>query len=188
METPDEHASLSALTGCVEKFENARVLCIGDIMLDRFVYGAVSRISPEAPIPVMNRETEQRMLGGCGNVARNIVSLGASACLVSVIGDDVIGKQLLSLVADEPNILPYLIPEQERITTEKTRFVSGNQQLLRCDLETTQAINTDSIERVQQIIDDELSNYSAVILSDYGKGVLQPDVIQPPGPSEDSKT
>ncbi|MCI5049323.1 MAG: D-glycero-beta-D-manno-heptose-7-phosphate kinase [Rickettsiales bacterium] len=177
-ETTQDETHLSTLTESVERFGDARVLCIGDIMLDRFVYGSVSRISPEAPIPVISRDSEKRMLGGCGNVARNLVSLGAQACLISVIGDDAIGKQLTALVAEEDKLVPYLITEKDRITTEKTRFVSGTQQLLRCDLETKEAIQADTIKTLKQLIEEELPNYDVVILSDYGKGVLQDTLIE----------
>lgn len=171
-------APLSTLAEKVEDFARARVLCIGDVMLDRFVYGSVSRISPEAPIPVITREREQTMLGGSGNVVRNIVSLGAQSCFISVVGDDVIGKQLLGLIGDEPSVEPYLLTENGRTTTEKTRFVSGTQQLLRCDNETRQPVTQATAERICQIAGQELSHYHALLLSDYGKGVLQPAVLR----------
>lgn len=169
---------LTALASDIERFAGARVLCVGDAMLDRFVYGSVSRISPEAPIPVITRDSEKSMPGGSGNVVRNIVSLGASCCFVSIIGDDAIGKRLVSLIGEEPNVEPYLITEKGRVTTEKARFISGNQQLLRCDNETKTAITRASTERIYQIAADELPNHQALILSDYGKGVLQEDTVR----------
>jgi len=172
------HSPLSDLAEKVEDFAAARILCVGDVMLDRFVYGSVSRISPEAPIPVITREREQAMLGGSGNVVRNIVSLGAQSCFISVIGDDAIGKQVLGLIGSEPSVEPYLLTEAGRMTTEKTRFVSGTQQLLRCDHETRQAISQPSADRLCQIAQQEMPNYHALLLSDYGKGVLQPSTLR----------
>jgi len=176
--SPTPLPSLASQTARVESFSNARILCVGDVMLDRFVYGSVSRISPEAPIPVMSRDSEQRMLGGSGNVVRNIVSLGASSCFISVIGDDAIGKQLLGLIGEEPHVVPYLITENGRVTTEKTRFISGTQQLLRCDKETREPLRAASFERIAHIAHDEMPEYHALILSDYGKGVLERELTE----------
>ena len=97
---------LSNLSTRVETLSNARVLCIGDIMLDRFIYGSVERTSPEAPVPVLRIINEKKMLGGAGNVVRNIVSLGAKATLISVVGDDSVGRELTSMVGSEPDIEP----------------------------------------------------------------------------------
>ena len=166
--------ALSALSHAAE----IHILCIGDAMIDRFMYGAVDRISPEAPIPVFTFERESIMLGGAGNVVRNLLSLGAQSTFISVIGDDLVGKQLLSLVAKEARLVPYLLTEKGRITTEKTRYVSGNQQLLRADNETRAAITQATESQLCNLIESELPKHQAVILSDYGKGVLTDRVIR----------
>ncbi|MEM8921625.1 MAG: PfkB family carbohydrate kinase, partial [Pseudomonadota bacterium] len=113
----------------------ARVLCIGDLMLDRFVYGDVKRVSPEAPIPILRNAREQEMLGAVGNVARNVASLGGVAVLLGVVGDDAEGRILANLIGAEQNVEGDVLPERGRRTTLKTRFVAGGQQLLRVDAE-----------------------------------------------------
>ncbi len=176
--SPHPDAPTAALSAKVESFASARILCIGDIMLDRFVYGTVSRISPEAPIPVLARTREDVMLGGAGNVVRNIVSLGAKACFISVVGDDTTGRELIQLIGKEPRIEPYLLTAQGRPTTHKTRYIAGNQQLLRSDYETTAALSDELHDQILQLATEELPNYQALILSDYGKGLLTPRLTQ----------
>jgi D-beta-D-heptose 7-phosphate kinase/D-beta-D-heptose 1-phosphate adenosyltransferase len=163
-----------SLTRCLERFEQTRILCVGDLMLDRFMYGTVDRISPEAPIPVFTQKRELSMLGGAGNVVRNLLSLGINAAFAAVIGDDTVGNKLTKLVGEEANLLPYLISERGRISAKKTRYVAGSQQLLRSDHETSAAIRDDTAERLIDIILSELPQQHALILSDYGKGVLTP--------------
>lgn len=153
-----------------------RVLCIGDVMLDRFIYGNVERISPEAPIPIFTATREERMLGGAGNVVRNLLSLGAEASFVAVVGDDAVATQLTGLVGNEKHLTPYLITERGRISTKKTRYVAGGQQLLRSDSETKKAITDDTASKILDLILPELAKHQAVILSDYGKGVLTPAI------------
>lgn len=172
MTGPTPTSELANLADHVERFADARILCVGDSMLDRFVYGEVSRISPEAPIPVLTRKDEKRMLGGAGNVVRNIISLGAKSCFISVIGDDAVGHDLVKLIGGEKNIEPYLITESGRVTTEKTRYIASNQQLLRCDDETKQQITADSTKQLITIAAAEITKHDMLILSDYGKGVL----------------
>ena len=106
----------------VQKLAEAQVLCVGDVMLDRFVYGSVDRVSPEAPIPVLRIDQESTMLGGAGNVVRNLVALGAKCTFVSVIGRDDGGTQLTDLVAELDNVEAYLLRESARPSTIKTRL------------------------------------------------------------------
>ena len=156
----------------LDRFGGARVLVIGDIMLDRFMYGTVDRISPEAPIPVFTQQREERMLGGAGNVVRNLLSLGAEATFVAVIGDDAVGNQLTALVGAEKNLQPYLISERGRISPKKTRYVAGSQQLLRSDHETKTDIRDETAAKLLDIVISEIPRHQAIILSDYGKGTL----------------
>ncbi|PZP84646.1 MAG: bifunctional heptose 7-phosphate kinase/heptose 1-phosphate adenyltransferase [Azospirillum brasilense] len=167
-------SSPQELTRHLDGLAQARVLCVGDVMLDRFMYGRVERISPEAPIPVFTQQSESAMLGGAGNVVRNLLSLGCQAAFASVIGDDAVGNKVTSLVGDEQNLLPYLLAERGRITTKKTRYVAGSQQLLRSDHETSTPIREETQTRLRELVLEELPNYQALILSDYGKGVLTP--------------
>jgi len=158
----------------VGRLRRATVQCIGDIMLDRFVEGAVERISPEAPIPVIRVEHQDAMLGGAGNVARNIGALGARAVLHAVIGDDEPGRELARLA--EAAAEAHLIADVARPTTVKTRFMAGAQQLLRADHETTAPIAAAIGVALLREIDDAAARCQAVVLSDYGKGVLTDDL------------
>jgi D-beta-D-heptose 7-phosphate kinase/D-beta-D-heptose 1-phosphate adenosyltransferase len=160
----------------LDRFDDARILVVGDIMLDRFMYGSVDRISPEAPIPIFTQQREEKMLGGAGNVVRNLLSLGAEATFVSVIGDDRVGNQLTALVGAEKKLLPYLIPERGRISSKKTRYVAGSQQLLRSDHESKHDISDESASKLLDVCLSELPRHQAIILSDYGKGTLTPAV------------
>jgi D-beta-D-heptose 7-phosphate kinase / D-beta-D-heptose 1-phosphate adenosyltransferase len=162
----------------VEALMGSRVLCIGDLMLDRFVYGVVERTSPEAPVPVLRIEKQTVMLGGAGNVVRNIVSLGASASLVSVVGDDTMGRELTTMVGSEPRVEPHLLLEPGRESTVKTRYVANGQQLLRADLESTHDIAELCAENLMRVAADSLSDCDVVVLSDYAKGVLTERVVR----------
>jgi len=147
----------------------AKVLVVGDVMLDRYWYGAVDRISPEAPVPVVRVVREENRLGGCANVAYNVVSLGAQASLLSVVGDDDASHLLEDLVA-KTGIAPYLGRDAQLKTTVKLRIIGRQQQLLRVDFENTPqnevlASQTDQFMTL-------LSNHSVVLFSDYGKGGL----------------
>lgn len=162
----------------LDRFDGATVLVIGDIMLDRFMYGTVDRISPEAPIPVFTQQREERMLGGAGNVVRNLLSLGAEVTFIAVIGDDAVGNQLTALVGSEKRLLPYLIPERGRISAKKTRYVAGSQQLLRSDHESKHDVRDETAAKLLDAALSELPRHQAVILSDYGKGTLTPAICQ----------
>jgi len=163
---------LSALVERVEKLRGTMVLCVGDAMLDRFVYGSVERISPEAPIPVLCIERETAMLGGAGNVVRNLVAVGAAPAFVSVVGDDTAGREVTRLVGEHGEIDPCIVVEPDRQTTIKTRFFASHQQLLRADRESRSpvgdAIRDQLLTRVQRL----LPKAGVMVLSDYGKGVL----------------
>ncbi|HEY0832340.1 MAG TPA: D-glycero-beta-D-manno-heptose-7-phosphate kinase [Azospirillum sp.] len=163
---------MSDLARHIDSLSSARVLCVGDVMLDRFVYGAVDRVSPEAPIPVLRIERESAMLGGAGNVAANVKALGAACRFVSVIGDDSAGAELRRLVASELGGDGGVVSQPGRQTTVKTRFIAGRQQLLRADAETVAPIAAEAANLVSATVRDALFDVGAVILSDYGKGVL----------------
>ena len=154
----------------------ASVLVVGDIMLDRYVYGTVSRISPEAPVPVLREERELAMPGGAGNVVRNLTALGAAVAFISVVGDDQAGSDLTALIGGQPNLTPWLLVQGGRCTTMKTRFVAHGQQLLRTDREEIAPVQPDLAERMLRIIGDAVAATSVTVLSDYRKGVLSGDV------------
>ncbi|MFI4936237.1 MAG: D-glycero-beta-D-manno-heptose 1-phosphate adenylyltransferase [Caulobacterales bacterium] len=173
--SPMDLTSLQQLLGAIA---GARIVAVGDLMVDRFVYGEVARISAEAPIPVMARSHEAVMLGAAGNVARNVAALGGQAALVGVIGGDAAGHEALALIGAEPNIEGFLVVEADRPTTVKSRFVSGGQQLLRLDSETTKPIAGEIERRVVRTVHDAARGAGAILLSDYGKGVVTGAVIE----------
>jgi D-beta-D-heptose 7-phosphate kinase/D-beta-D-heptose 1-phosphate adenosyltransferase len=161
----------------VEKLAAHRVLCVGDVMLDRYVYGQVERISPEAPIPVLHTQREAVTLGGAGNVVRNIVALGGQVDLIGIVGQDQAGYDLAKLLTSLPQVTSYLLTDNSRPTTLKTRFVADGQQLLRADHEVAQASSADMEEQTLLRVKGALENCDIVILSDYAKGVLTNRVV-----------
>lgn len=167
----------SALQDLIARAAGVRVICVGDVMVDRFVYGEVTRMSPEAPIPVLARQRELVMLGASGNVARNVSALGGQAALVGVIGSDSEGREALRLVGEDGRIEGALVTDTARPTTLKTRFVSGGQQLLRVDVEDSGPVSPETSSRLARTIRAVAPGASVIILSDYGKGVVTDDVI-----------
>jgi D-beta-D-heptose 7-phosphate kinase/D-beta-D-heptose 1-phosphate adenosyltransferase len=153
------------------------VLVLGDLMLDRYVFGEVRRISPEAPIPVLRAERRRSVPGGAANVAHNIASLGARAVLVGLIGHDEPGLELERLLQATPGIVPCVVRTPERPTTVKTRFVSGGYQLLRLDEEQTGPIGAALEAELLDRYADVLRRADVVVLSDYAKGVLTDAVL-----------
>jgi D-beta-D-heptose 7-phosphate kinase / D-beta-D-heptose 1-phosphate adenosyltransferase len=157
------------------------ILCIGDLMLDDFVYGEVSRISPEAPAPVIRVSREDVIVGGAGNVARNIASLGAKCLFVGVIGDDVTGEILRAeLSRSRSGIASHLVVDRSRPTTRKLRFVSEHYSthLLRADWEVARPVDAATEATLIKHALKLLPRVGAVVLSDYGKGVLSPRLIR----------
>ncbi|MGE0257157.1 MAG: D-glycero-beta-D-manno-heptose-7-phosphate kinase [Alphaproteobacteria bacterium] len=157
-------------------FSGATILCLGDVMLDRFAYCDTERISPEAPVPVLRLRETRGMLGGAGNVARNIAALGGAAPLIGLVGDDASGAEARALLAATPGILDRTVASR-RPTTCKTRYLAGNQQLVRVDEEHTHALDPDEEAVLIAAAEEALGQADAVILSDYGKGALSPAVL-----------
>ena len=147
----------------------AKVLVVGDVMLDRYWYGAVDRISPEAPVPVVRISREENRLGGCANVAFNAVSVGAQASLLSVVGDDEASHLLQDLIA-KSGITPYFGRDDQLKTTVKLRVIGRQQQLLRVDFENTpqNEVLSSQTQQFMQLLPD----HPVVLFSDYGKGGL----------------
>jgi D-beta-D-heptose 7-phosphate kinase/D-beta-D-heptose 1-phosphate adenosyltransferase len=162
----------------VQRFADARILCIGDLMLDRYVVGQVDRISPEAPIPVVAISSISAMAGASGNVARNIAALGGEVSLIGVVGDDEEGRELVRLLSAEPAIVPNLVTAPGRVTTLKMRFVAAGQQLLRADREVSQPIPRVAEDQILAAYEDELVDATLVVVSDYAKGVLTDRVLE----------
>lgn len=168
----------SNLVPLVENLANHRILCVGDVMLDRYVYGQVERISPEAPIPVLHIQREAVTLGGAGNVVRNIVSLGGHVDLIGVIGQDQAGYDLAKQLTSLPQVTSNLLTDNSRPTTLKTRYVADGQQLLRADFEVNQPISADTEKQIMLRVRGAIEGCNVLILSDYAKGVLSPTVVK----------
>lgn len=156
----------------------AKILIIGDIMLDTYIYGDVRRISPEAPVPVLNFNSQESVIGGAANVAKNISSLGSEATLISVVGKDNSGSSLIGMIGAVKNITAYIKTDRERATTLKSRYISHGQQIMRMDYETIMPIGEVISKDIIKIIEEEVSRHDAVIISDYDKGVLDSSISQ----------
>jgi D-beta-D-heptose 7-phosphate kinase / D-beta-D-heptose 1-phosphate adenosyltransferase len=168
----------ATLSGLLNGFHGARVLVLGDVMLDRFVYGSVERISPEAPIPVVNVERVVDMPGGAANVARNIAAMGAGAILLGVVGDDEWAAQLRLQLASLPTIDAHLVTDASRPTSVKTRYLADGQQVMRADRESRVALAAPVERLVLEEFSASLGDAKVVVLSDYAKGVLSDSITR----------
>ncbi len=164
------------LQQAVKKFGETRILVVGDIIVDQFIWGSVSRISPEAPVPVVNVTREEFLLGGSANVLKNIYSLGGSGSLCGVIGQDGIGQQLVELVENLPAPVNGLI-KGERPTTVKSRVVAQGQQVVRFDREETGGLSNKTLAGMVHFLEEHLREFDAVIVSDYSKGVINESLM-----------
>src|SRR5271157_146480 len=162
----------------VAKWRGVRVFVLGDVMLDKFVYGRVERISPEAPIPVLHHQSEKVMLGGAGNVARNIIALGGEVLLVGALGDDAAGDLVAGPLVAGDRIEGRFVREAHHPTTTKVRYVSGGQQIMRLDIEQPFSLDAQKIQAICDWLAGAADTVSAIVLSDYAKGVLQPALIE----------
>jgi len=154
------------------EFKKPKVLCLGDIMLDTFTYGSVDRISPEAPVPVLRQLRERSMLGGVGNVVSNLVKFECDITLISVIGNDLKGREVLDLLSINETVVNFIQVEKNRLTTHKNRFVCGKAHMLRVDSETTLDILQSTEDRIISLIQSLETDYDVVIISDYCKGAI----------------
>lgn len=161
-----------------ESFRRYKILIIGDVMVDSYIWGSVSRISPEAPVPIVNVTKRERRLGGAANVALNVKALGATPILCSVIGQDEESNFLTALLQQENLSTEGLISSPERITTIKHRILSGSQHMLRIDSEMTNPIAPSEADALLNRVADLLPQADAIIFEDYDKGVLEQPTIQ----------
>ena len=160
----------------IERFATTRVLVVGDVMLDRYVYGTVDRISPEAPVPVVRRTDAQETLGGAGNVAENLLALGAEVALVGLTGSDDTARAVEALCARHARLTLRLVSDPGRVTTLKMRVVGHAKQMIRIDEETAAPATPELERRIVEAATQELAAADVVVLSDYAKGVLTPAV------------
>jgi D-beta-D-heptose 7-phosphate kinase/D-beta-D-heptose 1-phosphate adenosyltransferase len=171
----------------IDHFKDTSVLCVGDLMLDLFVYGDVSRISPEAPIPILKATREFYTLGGAGNVVNNLLSLGAKPVILSIIGTDSNSIKLCDLLQEKSINTSHLIRDDSIQTIEKRRFSTKTQQLLRVDYECVGFFDKNLYITLAERAKKILPTVQALILSDYGKGTLHPDLVITPLISEAKK-
>ncbi|RED99777.1 bifunctional heptose 7-phosphate kinase/heptose 1-phosphate adenyltransferase [Marinoscillum furvescens] len=168
----------TSISEIFEAFKHLKVLIIGDSMVDTYTYGAVHRMSPEAPVPVLSSERTEHRLGGAANVALNIASLGAKPILCSVIGHDLSGANLIELCLQHHLDPRFIVESKVRPTTVKHRMIAGGQQLLRVDDEVTDDLSAIDQAMLWKHISAQLPTCDVVILQDYDKGCLFPDMIE----------
>ncbi|MDP2267657.1 MAG: D-glycero-beta-D-manno-heptose-7-phosphate kinase, partial [Deltaproteobacteria bacterium] len=161
----------------IANFSQAAVLVVGDIMLDHFIWGKVARISPEAPVPVVDVQTENIMLGGCANVINNIHAIGGRALGTGVVGADEMGERLCQEFLARRIDVGGVIVEKARPTTLKTRIVAHGQQIVRFDRESRAPAAKDSIERIIAYVESRLNQIGAIVVSDYNKGLITQDLL-----------
>ena len=158
--------------------KSPKLLVIGDLMIDHYLWGSCERISPEAPVQVINVKSESAVLGGAGNVINNLCALGAQVDVISVVGGCAISDELKALLTNIQVSTQYLITQKDRITSKKSRIIAAQQQVVRYDRESTDEISSESQKQILASFKSIINNYDGVLLSDYGKGVLTFELTQ----------
>ena len=166
------------LAKLVRAFRDVRLLVIGDVVLDEYLWGDVERVSPEAPVPVVHVERESQVLGGAGNVVRNVIALGGSAAVCSAIGDDRAGARVLDLLGELGVATDGVVRVAGRPTTRKTRLLARSQQVVRFDRETVDPLPARAARALLTAIDRAAAGVHGVVMEDYGKGTLAPATIR----------
>ena len=156
----------------IDRFPDARVLVIGDIILDEYIWGDVSRISPEAPVPIVEILKDEKRLGGAANVVHNIVSLKGQADLCGVVGDDIYGRDVIESIKGLGLKTDGIIKDPGRCTSIKSRVLGHNQQMMRIDRENKCAVDNDITKKILRFLKDNIKLIDAIIIADYGKGVI----------------
>jgi rfaE bifunctional protein kinase chain/domain len=165
------------LKALFDNFIGKRVAVIGDLMIDKYIWGNVSRISPEAPVPVLEVESESTRLGGAANVANNIKSLGAEPILLGVVGDDEAGANLKNILKEMGLTDQAVIVDPQRPTTVKTRVIAHNQHVVRLDHETSKEIDLQVVRRISDMLKSMVSEVDAILMEDYNKGMLTKELL-----------
>ncbi|HEY5648656.1 MAG TPA: D-glycero-beta-D-manno-heptose-7-phosphate kinase [Nitrospiria bacterium] len=175
--TPGTKKASGSLTGIINNFGKCRVLVVGDLMLDHYIWGRVDRISPEAPVPVVSVSTESLHLGGAANVANNIISLGGKVDLVGVVGEDEFGRRILHEMKQQGIGTEGIVVDRNRPTTKKTRVIAHSQQVVRFDRETRDPVSDKSRATLLEKAASFLPRVNSVLISDYAKGVVTEELI-----------
>jgi len=168
----------AALRATLSRFPGRRIAVLGDVMIDRYLWGRVERISPEAPVPVVEIERESFTLGGAGNVAANLKALGAEPVLIAVVGADAEARTLREAFQARGVSPDSLIEDPARPTTVKTRIVAHSQQVVRADRESRADIAGEALARLLEVLARELPKCDGFVISDYGKGVIHPPTLE----------
>jgi D-glycero-beta-D-manno-heptose-7-phosphate kinase len=161
----------------IANFSRSGVLVVGDVMVDHFIWGSVSRISPEAPVPVVDVQKDSILLGGCANVLNNVHAMGGNVYVAGVIGADNIGRKLLNELSDRKIETKGIVVEKSRPTTLKTRIVAHGQQMVRFDKENRKPIPQSSINRILEYVKSLRKKIGAIVISDYNKGVVSKELV-----------
>lgn len=169
---------MNKLINFLDAFKKQTILVVGDTMVDKFIWGKVARISPEAPVPVVEITKETETLGGAGNVANNITALGGNAIMISAIGEDNTGKSMIELLEEKGINADYLVYDSNRPTIIKTRIIATNQQVVRVDREIKGVFSHSTESKIIKNIENLIPKADGVILSDYGKGVVSQKVLK----------
>ena len=169
---------MASLNQLFTDFANLKVLIVGDVMVDAYVWGRVSRISPEAPVPVVQVRRRENRLGGAANVALNVQALGATPLLCSVVGDDAYGQTFRSLLREQAIATDYLATSRDRMTTVKERVMAGSQQVVRVDTEQDDSLNEADQSQLMARAEEALKQADVIIFQDYDKGTLSEPVIR----------
>ena len=169
---------IKKLKKIIDSFGKTSILVVGDLMLDEFIWGKVSRISPEAPVPVVWTTSESVMPGGASNVAHNLQALGGKVYIAGVVGNDSRGRLLIEEMKKRDINVDGVVQDSKRQTTLKTRVIAHNQQVVRIDKETTGTINDNITERILTFASGIINDIDAIVIEDYGKGVIVPRLIK----------
>jgi rfaE bifunctional protein kinase chain/domain len=161
----------------LQNVKTKRIAVIGDVMVDRYIWGNVNRISPEAPVPIVEVESESSRLGGAANVANNIVSLGARAELIGIVGNDFSGKEFCSILEEQKATIQGIIIDPSRPTTVKTRVIAHHQHVVRIDSEEKRDIGQDIQQKIFSVLEKNIDSIDGIIIEDYNKGVVVKDLI-----------
>ena len=163
----------------LDRVSESSIVVLGDVMLDEFLWGDVTRISPEAPVPVVDIRRESTHLGGAANVLANLLALGAQACVIGVVGDDFAGERIRSSVNEKSALQTagLLIPDNSRPTTIKTRIIAQHQMVVRADREHRAPVAAHTEDRIIAAVKEAVANAQALVVSDYDKGVVTPRIL-----------
>jgi len=169
---------MKGLEAIIQRLRRRRLLVVGDIMVDEYIWGSVSRISPEAPVPVVEVQTEELRLGGAANVAANVCSLGGEAILVGVVGDDALAEYLMDDLPRRGMDGGGILVDKGRRTTIKTRVIAGSQQIVRFDKESLEEVKGEPLGRLVRNVKGRLFEAEGLIIADYGKGVITGEFLE----------